>query len=228
VRGTHGKWLLAMLAAAGIGWSGMGTAQAQNDGQPQSRQDERARYPRLEVAPFYGYLMGGSFSLADTGQHVDLDDHGSYGLALDLNGDEATQYELFYGRQSTVMRGGAGFSPANIRVEYLHIGGTTLLDDEWRRVKPYLVGTIGATRFSPDSGQGRESTHFSLSIGAGLRVPFNERLSLRLEARGFLTLVNTNAAFFCLSDQSGLLCRVHGRGSTFSQVDLLAGAAYTF
>src|SRR5262249_31738416 len=160
---------------------------------------------------FYGYLMGGSFTLSDTGQHVDLDDHSSFGVALDLSADATTQYELFYGRQSTVMRGGSGFAQTKIDIDYLHIGGTAILDDQWR-VKPYILGTLGATRFNPDSALGRESTHFSLSLGAGLRVPFNQHFSLRLEARGFVTLVNENTAFFCRSDQAGLLCRVHSHG----------------
>jgi hypothetical protein len=59
-------------------------------------------------------------------------------------------------------------------------------------------------------------------------VPFREHFSVRLEARGFVTLVNPDTAFFCRSDQTGLLCRVRSSGSTFIQYDLLAGAAYAF
>jgi hypothetical protein len=41
-------------------------------------------------------------------------------------------------------------------------------------------------------------------------------------------LVDTNGAFFCRSDQAGLLCRVHARGSVFMQYEMLVGAAYAF
>jgi hypothetical protein len=40
--------------------------------------------------------------------------------------------------------------------------------------------------------------------------------------------VNDNTAVFCKSDQSGLLCRIHGNGQTFVQGEFLAGAAFAF
>src|SRR6266404_4241801 len=181
---------------------------------------------RFEVSPFIGYRVGGSFKLIDTGRHVELDDHGSFALALDARSDELTQYELFYGRQSTVLRGDA-FTPATIDVEYLHLGGTVALD-EVQRVKPYLAGGLGITRVSPDPALGHEDTRFSVSLALGVRVPVSPHFSLRLEGRGFLTPVNTDSAFFCRSDQSGALCQVRVRGSSFFQFDLLAGAAYAF
>src|SRR5437660_11729585 len=60
---------------------------------------------QFEVTPFIGYRVGGSFKLIDAGQHVELDDHGSFALALDARAEESGQYELLYGRQSTVLRG---------------------------------------------------------------------------------------------------------------------------
>jgi len=187
----------------------------------------RNESPHYEIAPFIGYRMGGSFKLNDTRERLAVDDHGSFGLALDVQADNGTQYELFYGHQSTVMRGGASFAPTNVDVEYLHVGGTAPLDEELR-VKPYVLGGLGVTRFSPDPALGRENTRLSASLGAGLRVPFSAHWSLRLEARGFVTLVDPNTAFFCRSDRTGLLCLVRSRGSTFIQYELLAGAALTF
>jgi len=191
---------------------------------PAAAEPEEAQ--RFEVSPFIGYRVGGSFKLIDTGRHVELDDHGSFALALDARSDELTQYELFYGRQSTVLRGDA-FTPATIDVEYLHLGGTVALD-EVQRVKPYLAGGLGITRVSPDPALGHEDTRFSVSLALGVRVPVSPHFSLRLEGRGFLTPVNTDSAFFCRSDQSGALCQVRVRGSSFFQFDLLAGAAYAF
>jgi opacity protein-like surface antigen len=181
---------------------------------------------QFEVSPFIGYRVGGSFRLIGTGQHIELDDHGSFALALDARADESTQYELFYGRQSTVLRANA-LAPASIDVEYLHIGGTVALD-EAQRVKPYLAGGLGITRFSPDPALGHEDTRFSVSLALGVRVPVSRHFSLRLEGRGLLTPVNTDSALFCRSDQSGALCQVRVRGSSFFQFDFLAGAAYAF
>lgn len=181
---------------------------------------------QFEVSPFIGYRVGGSFRLIDTGQDLELDDHGSFALTLDARADESRQYELFYGRQSTVLRA-AAFSPTGIRIEYLQIGGTVVADEAWR-VKPYLAGGLGITRFNPAPGLGQEDTRVSASLALGLRVPLSQRFLLRFEGRGLLTPVNTDTAIFCRSDQSGALCQVRVQGSVFWQFDFLAGVAYAF
>jgi hypothetical protein len=181
----------------------------------------------FEISPFVGYRIGGSLSLADTGQSVDLDEHESFGLALDLRRDEDSQYELYYGRQSTAVAATPNLPRESLRVEYLHIGGTTVLNDEVPG-KPYLLGGLGATHFTPDSTEGRADTRFSLSLGVGARIPFSARFSLRLEVRGYITFFSSDTAFLCRSDQTGAFCQFHAHGSTFTQFDFLAGAAYAF
>jgi len=178
------------------------------------------------VAAFGGFSLGGSFTLNNTGPRVDAGDHGSLAVALDAQADDLSQYELFYSRESTTLRGDSTFAPLGVTVEYLHVGGTLVLDDS-SRVKPYLVGGLGITRFSP-AAPGLEDTRFSASLGLGLRVPINRQLSLRLEARGLVTLISADTALFCRSDQTGLVCQIHAHGSTFLQGEALAGVAYTF
>jgi opacity protein-like surface antigen len=190
------------------------------------RYDEDQPLP-FEIVPFVGYRVGGGFTAVDTGQSADLDAHQSFGLALDLRRDEGSQYELYYGRQSTAVGATATTPSARLRVEYLHIGGTTVLSDETPG-KPYLLGGLGVTHFTPDSTQGRADTRFSLSLGVGTRVPFSAHFSLRLEVRGYLTFSNSDTAFLCRSDQTGAFCQFHAHGSTFTQFDFLAGAAYAF
>ena len=180
----------------------------------------------FEVAPFIGYQVGGNFQQADTGQHIGLDDHGSFAIALDAPADPSGQYELFYGRQSTVVRG-EGFAPVNVVVEYLHIGGTVLLSDS-QRVKPYLAGGLGVSRLSPDSPGADADTRFSVSLALGLRVPLNRHFSLRVEGRGFLTVLQSDGAVFCHSGESGGACQITAQGSTLFQFAFLAGAAYDF
>jgi len=187
----------------------------------------RSSTPNFEIAAFGGYRMGGTLALSDTGQSADLANHGSFGLALDLRADDVSWYELFYGRQSTAISSGAALAPTSIRVDYLQVGGTLALNDELP-VKPYILGGLGATRFAPDPVQGHEDTRFSVSLGAGLRVPLGAHFSFRLETRGFLTLLNSDTAFLCRSDQTGALCQVRSHGSSFIQFDVLAGAAYAF
>ena len=176
------------------------------------------------LTPFAGYSVGGKFT--DTDTHADVRDHLSYGLALDLSTDQLSQYELFYSRQSTTLHG-PSLTPADITIQYLHIGGSVPLAD-WPRSQPYLVATVGATRFSPDGPSSSDSTHFAASLGTGLRIPLNSHLALRLEARGFATFLRTNTTLFCRSNQAGGLCLLHGSGSAFFQGEALAGLNYTF
>jgi len=186
--------------------------------------DEPAAPLKSSVTPFAGYRLGGN--LSDTNTRVHPRDHVSYGVALDVATDEQTRYELFYSRQSTSLSARAP-APSDTVIEYLHLGGTAIMSDS-QRFQPYIIGSVGATRFSPDSPIGRDRIYFSLSLGGGLRIPFSTHLALRLEARGFATLFNSNNTVFCRSDQAGGVCLIHGSGSTFFQGEALAGLAYAF
>jgi opacity protein-like surface antigen len=181
---------------------------------------------QFAATPFIGYRIGGNFELADTGQSVRVDDHASAAFALDLRTADLTQYELFYGRQSSTLSGN-GFVPTSVKVEYLHLGGLVAFD-ETEHLQPYFGGGLGVTRLTPDSAQGSDDTRFSISLALGVRVPLNPHFSLRFEGRGFLTPVNTDTTFFCSSQQTGALCELHAQGSVFFQFDFLAGVTYTF
>jgi opacity protein-like surface antigen len=187
----------------------------------------------FEIAGFGSLAVGGQFSMqgggagnTGTGDRVSLADHGAFALAADLRADEGTQYELFYSREATDLNGTLSVPHTDVTVEYLHVGGTVLLNDEVN-IKPYIVGGLGVTRLSPGE-QGSTDTRFSASLGLGLRWPVTSHFFVRLEGRAFVTLVNDNTAVFCRSDQSGLLCRIHGNGQTFVQGQFLAGAVFAF
>jgi len=112
-------------------------------------------------------------------------------------------------------------------LSYGFFGGTLDVNQDML-LKPYIVGTLGLTRLSPEPGRVSDNTRFSVSLGGGLRVPVSDHFSLRFEARGFLTFVNTKSSFFCSSSSAGGFCSIRGSGSTFMQYELLAGAAFAF
>jgi opacity protein-like surface antigen len=236
VKHVH-KWAVSAVAAA------LATAAAYADEQPQGdspaprsaaqvdtslvRPAKKERVPlTFVVTPFVGYRVGGTFRLGGTDTHVDTDNHSSYALALDLSTDSrASQYELFYSRESTSL-GAQSPVPSDLVVEYLHIGGTTEFLNPDGRLHPYLIGSVGATRFDPTLA--KRTTDFSASIGAGVRADLTQHLAMRLEARGFLTLLSSSTAVFCSSNQNGGLCDIQARGTSFIQADLLAGLSYAF
>jgi hypothetical protein len=189
---------------------------------------ENERLPlTFAVSPFAGYRVAGTFTLAGTDTHVDVDSHAAYALALDLSTDgQVSQYELFFSRQSTSLSA-ASPVPSDLVIEYLHVGGTaTFLDSTLWHLQPYLIGSLGATRFDPALGD--KKTDFSASVGVGARAELMRHLSLRLEARGFVTVLSSGTPVFCRSNATGPLCDIQPRGSAFLQADLLAGLSYAF
>lgn len=186
--------------------------------------------PRFEVTPFVGYRMGGSFEQPETGsspaRDVDLDDGSSWGVDLGLYRDGSSFYELLYSTQSTSMDSSdPTLSRVDVQTDYYHFGGTLLFADEQWMV-PYLSLTAGATRFSADDYD--SETKFSMSLGGGLRLPFTDNVAATLGVRGYLTFVDSDTSFLCVSggEQSG--CLVKSSGSTYFQAEAQLGLTLRF
>jgi hypothetical protein len=191
----------------------------------------QAAKPRFEMTPFVGYRTGGEFEVdnADgTTDSVDLDDDASFGLDLGLYRDANSFYELLYSRQeASVDSSIPDLSGIDVSTEYLHFGGTLLLDHEtW--YEPYLSFTIGATRLDPKSGGYDSETKFSASLGGGFRFPINERVSAVAGGRAYLTFIGSDTDLFCLSDANGLNCLLKSSGSTYLQFEAQLGLSVRF
>jgi opacity protein-like surface antigen len=202
---------------------------SENSGRPPWAGDGE---PLFETGALGALAVGGRFNVHDlttdssAGTRISLADHGAFAVTADMKADEGAQYELFYSREATALHGSAGIPRADVTIEYLHLGGTLVLNDEFK-IKPYAAGGLGVTRLTPGEA-GDTDTRFSVSFGLGLKWPVTRHFALRVEGRGFLTLVDSNTAVFCRSDQDGLLCRIRGNGRTFLQGQFLAGAAFAF
>lgn len=193
----------------------------------------RAEGTYVEVTPFVGYRAGGQFDIKDpatTGsKSVNLAEDASFGLDVGLYRDPTSFYELLYSEQ----RAGLGsHDPAlrglDVKVEYLHFGGTALFPQDEQWLVPYLSLTIGATRLAAQGGQYDSETKFSASVGGGLRLPINAHLAANLGVRGYLTFVNSSTEFLCVSNSDGANCLLKGSGSTFFQGEALLGLTVRF
>lgn len=183
--------------------------------------------PGFQAALHGGYRFGGSLEDAETGEDRDFDDSESFALALELRygkGDDRF-YQLWYSRQATEV----GEEPAvfDADIEYLHVGGT-LPFGGWERAQPYFAAGLGVTRFSSSEPDTDDRTRFSGSAALGLELPIGARAGIRLEARGYLTAVDTDSAFFCKSDNGEGVCRIVASGSAIFQTELLAGILVRF
>lgn len=183
--------------------------------------------PAFQAALHGGYRFGGSLEDSQTGDDRDLEESESFALSLELRyakGDDRF-YQLWYSRQATEVSDELENFDAD--VEYLHIGGT-LPFGGWERVQPYFAAGLGATRFSSSEPDADERTRFSGSAALGLELPLGERAGIRLEARGYVTAVDTDTAFFCKSDGGEGVCRIVASGSAILQTELLAGILVRF
>jgi opacity protein-like surface antigen len=183
----------------------------------------------FEVAAFGGYTFGGGFKVQDldgTSTNQSLANQGTFAAAFDYRLEDTRQYEIFYSRESSNFGGNTTFPRTRMTVQYIHAGGTVLLDD-LPGFSPYIAGGLGATLLDPGM-QGNSDTKLSMSLALGLRWTLNQRFAVRVEGRGFATWESTETSLFCRSDQSGAVCQVQSRSSGFFQGQVLAGVVFAF
>jgi len=181
----------------------------------------------LEITPYAGYTIGGSFTDNATGANLDVQEDGSYGLVLDLADTPETQYELFYGLQRTKVTGGGTFGGEtlfDLDIHYLHLGGTYMFTGD--TVRPYIAGGLGATHFVPHGSGLDRKTYFSISLGGGVKIPISGHVGLRFEGRGFMTILPDSTEIFCVSS-GGAACNVKVQGDVLGQILLMAGITFS-
>lgn len=177
------------------------------------------------ITLYGGYRFGGSFEDETSGQDWDLQDDVSYSLALDIGLDRRSQVQIFVGYQDSALKAG-DFAPTADNIEmgitYLHVGGVHYLSEAGRG--GYVMGGLGATYFDPDESGLNSETKFSFNLGGGYMLPLGRHVGIRIEARGFVTLVNNDGGMFC----SGGACAVQIKGETLIQGDVMVGLSLRF
>jgi opacity protein-like surface antigen len=206
--------ITVVIGAAAFAFGGQ-SASAAEEGRPEYR---------YEITPYYGVMGGGGFEDTADGSKRNLKDDSMWGLVFNFDAGGDRQYEIFYGKQSTAIKGAA---PIDLDVQFLQIGGTVMWPDN-KYVIPYIVGTVGGARLSPD-GEGLDSTmRVAFTFGGGLKIPIVNHVSARLEARGYATLMNSSGEVFCRSNEGTGTCAIRAHGSTLLQYSVTAGVAIGF
>ena len=160
---------------------------------------------------------------------MDLDAGTGFGFDLGLYRDATGYYELLYSQQVDEPRlERPGCQDVDMRIDYLHFGGTAFLPQEDNWLVPYLSLTIGATLLEPQQGGYDSETMFSGSMGGGFRIPFSDHAAVNLGVRGYLTFIDSDTDLFCISDSDGASCLVKSSGSTFFQGEGFLGLSFRF
>jgi len=150
----------------------------------------------LELMPFGGYRFGGgSFELAtDHPADSDLDGSPALGLVVNVPLSNGLQVEALVTQQrARVPAAAASFDAGALRrvtVGHAQVGG--LQEFSAGRVRPFLTGVLGLTRYASD---GNSEVRFAIGAGGGVKLFAVPRLGLRLDGRVYTTFVDADARF---------------------------------
>ncbi len=159
---------------------------------------QQQRRTRIELTPFIGVGLDSELKDADTGEPVRIDEAAVYGLSLGLRMDQQRWLEVFASFQQTSVSEGSLFeSPEQIDLEIatLQAGGSYLFLHG--PVQPFVVGTLGMTRFSPKMDGLSATTRFSGSLGGGVKLFVFRNVGLRIEGRGKGVLLTSDTGVLC-------------------------------
>jgi hypothetical protein len=182
---------------------------------------------RFEVTPFGGYQAGGG-ATSRLGQ-LSLDSSLSYGLMVDIRVRPDATLHAVWDRQDTVLdfRDNNPLFPrrvlVDVAVEYYHFGGT--VEFPRGRLRPYIVMTVGATRFDAKVEGFGDEWRASIGFGGGFKTYVSSRFGIRGDVRVWPTLVNTSGGFFCSLPGA---CLVSIESDAIFQANATAGLFLTF
>jgi opacity protein-like surface antigen len=147
----------------------------------------------LELTPFIGYRFGGDVPRESSEifeVDVEVDEAAVYGMALDIKVGPGLLIELFASRQETEFVDDTGlFQPEDVLLDvdvtYYHVG----VGWGWRinDVEPFVLGSLGIAKISPDAFGLHDEDEFSMSFGGGVKVWINNHVGFRFEGRGYWT-----------------------------------------
>ena len=176
-----------------------------------------------------GYVGGGSFQQAGTGTtSASLDASGAGAASIDWAYDAARNVQLFASVQRSTLQlppgsvAGGAPTPIPLNVSYLHLGGSNFFEGSAGR-GGYVAGGLGATFMSPSLDGLASEVRPSMSVALGFEQPLAPSLALRMELRGYVTLINSSGGFFCSGG-----CVVALKGDALFQAAALLGLSLRF
>jgi hypothetical protein len=145
----------------------------------------------VEVTPAVGYRFGGDFFERITGQPVNLDGARTVGAVVNVKFRQRGLFaEVFVTHQEArlTVPGGLFAPPAAWRITVDHWQGGGLQEfGTSRRMRPFLTGLLGLTRYAAESDN---EIRFALGAGGGVKLMPLRRVGVRLDGRVFATFAD--------------------------------------
>ena len=156
----------------------------------------------VEVVPFGGYRIGTAGAAGNPYTPIVYDNGGgvSFGAIVDVPygpPKDGLKFEalLSHERSWIQVQGQSLFDPkirVDITVDHLMVGGVQELDDTPGRA--FIGGLFGLSRYAaPDEVDVR----LTIGLSAGAKFFANRHVGLRLDARGYMTIVSLGGTVAC-------------------------------
>ena len=174
----------------------------------------------VQLTGFAGWDFGGSVRDTAFEQDRSFEAALAYGGALNFRINDSWRFELLYSRQETQLEGGVA-EPFDVTIER-YMGG---FQEEKGEGSARWFGSVwlGATRFVPE-GPYDAVTKFGVGVGLGVKTYFGGNVGLRLETRGYWTLVSGEGGVACVNGA----CLFAFSGSGMWQGDVSGGLFLAF
>jgi hypothetical protein len=179
----------------------------------------------VEVTPFGGLRFGSGVSAIGGAPVVDDDGGASFGAVVNIElgpPDDGRKFEALFSRASArVSIQPTFFSPpvqAISTVDHMMVGLVQELDSS--RQRPFLSGLVGLTRYA---AAGEMELLLTIGLGAGGKFLLTRHVGLRLDARGYMTIVDLGGVAICSGG-----CVFAFRANPVFQADLTAGIMISF
>jgi hypothetical protein len=179
----------------------------------------------VEIAPFAGYRFGGDFFELVTGEPVDLDGAPSFGVAVNipLSTSHGLQIEGLFSHEEAGLtlqdRLGRG---RLARVSIDHWLGGGLQEFGGPRIRPFLTGMFGLTRYA---GESDSEIRFTTSAGGGVKFLPSRHVGLRLDGRIYATFVDADVHLLACGSGG---CLLAFRADVVWQAEFTAGVVFRF
>ncbi|MCF8366413.1 MAG: hypothetical protein K9H16_11565 [Bacteroidales bacterium] len=190
---------------------------------------------QIEVSPFAGYMFGGSLKLYEG--KLKADNAANYGIALDIKIAPDMQVELFWTQMNTQAQFNSYYGYENLatnsfdlNVGYIQIGSVREMDFD--KVHPFAVVSLGTTYFIADNvtylddGSSTDvdsEWKFSMTIGAGAKIWFSDRVGIRLQGNLMLPMFWGGAGFTVGTGGAGFTL---GAGTSMVQGSFTGGLIF--
>lgn len=178
---------------------------------------------RWTISPFAGYRFGGSLQNTVTGSDVTIDDNPSYGIELDIDPmDSGLKFALLYSHQDTeaLIRSTVPETAAKMDVDQIMVGAIQELYDD--KLRPFVGAYVGATYLRPSAFD--SELRFGFGVTVGMNYYLNKHVGLRLDLRGFGTMIASDTGFLCANGN----CLVSWSGDLMWQGEIAGSVFVTF